>query len=281
MKNYFRSLRFKILVGIALVMVGFMLYASTNEGYASLPSQIVGAILSPFQKASSYISGAAGDFFNNFFNAANIAKENDVLKDENSDLKKQLIDYNEVLRQNQQYESLLGIVQTNPDIKLQPAFVIGRDPDSDFYSFTIDRGSESGIKLNDPVITSEGVVGIISNVSLYSSEVTTVLDVSFNMGCLIVETRDTGIVTGDISLAGDGLCKMSYIPIDSTAAAGSLVMTSGSGGVFPKNLIVGTLQEVKTETHGKSLYAVIKPAVSVKSVKDVFIITSFEGQVSH
>lgn len=280
MRHYFKSLRFKIILVIALILVGFMLYASTNEGYASLPSQIVGAVLSPFQKAASFLSGSVGGFFDKILNADNIEKENDALRQENNELRSKLIDYAELARQNAQYESLLGITQANPDIKLQPAFVIGRDPDDRFCSFTVDKGTEAGIKPNSPVITSEGIVGIVSEVGLYYSKVTTILDVSFNMGSLVVETRDTGIITGDVALSADNNCKLTYLPIDSKVASGNLVMTTGVGGVFPKNLMVGTILEVKTESHGKSLYAVVKPAADVKSVKDVFIITSFVGQTT-
>ena len=109
------------------------------------------------------------------------------------------------------------------------------------------------------------------------SRVITLHDPSLNVGAYVSRTRDTGIVVGAVDLAQDGQCKMTYLPRDSGAAIGDMILTSG-GNVFPKGLKIGTIKEIRQESHGVSLYAVIEPFASVADAKDVFVITSFEGQ---
>ncbi|HPR40242.1 MAG TPA: rod shape-determining protein MreC, partial [Oscillospiraceae bacterium] len=79
-------------------------------------------------------------------------------------------------------------------------------------------------------------------------------------------------------LSGKGMCQMVSLPRDSGASAGDLIVTSGIGGVFPKNLVVGTLSEISLSGSGLSLTASVTPAADIASVTDVLVIKSFQGQ---
>ncbi len=118
---------------------------------------------------------------------------------------------------------------------------------------------------------------MIEEVGLTYSRVITIYDPGLNIGAYVSRTRDTGIVVGAVELSQEGQCKMTYLPRDSGAAIGDTVLTSG-GNVFPKGLKIGSIKEIRQEDHGVSLYAVIEPFAFAYGVKDVFVITSFEGQ---
>lgn len=193
-------------------------------------------------------------------------------------MREQLVELEQYRAENQQYRQFLDIKQDNPDFVFESAMVIGRDPSDFFYSFTIDKGSADGISLYDPVITPDGLVGRISEVSISNSKVVTILNPGIDVGAFDTRTRDTGVIAGDLPLAEQGMCKMLYLPRGSSAAAGDIITTSGIGGVFPKGLIIGTIDDVQTEAHGISLYAKIKPTADIPMVQDVFVITSFKGQ---
>jgi rod shape-determining protein MreC len=90
-------------------------------------------------------------------------------------------------------------------------------------------------------------------------------------------TRDIGIISGSVDLAAQGLCQMDYLPRDSEIAVGDIILTSG-GGLFPKDIVVGKVAKVSPNSHGTSIAATIKPAADIPNVKDVFVITYFEGQ---
>ena len=280
MKKFFSSLKFKIILVLVSLMIGFMLYASTTEGFQLLPGRILSFVVTPIQNLSAQISSSVGGFFSMFLNAQSISEENDRLKEENLALRDRLIELEEAKRENEQLKAFLGIKERNPELELAPAFVIGRDPADEFYSFTIDAGSAAGVSVGDPVITDDGVVGIVSRVDDRSAKVMTLLNPSFNLGALDMQTRDPGSVIGEAALALHGYCKMTYLPLTSQAKQGDLIMTSGMGGVFPENLVVGTVREVKTESSSVSLYAVVEPSVKAAEVKDVYVITNFKNQGS-
>ena len=134
------------------------------------------------------------------------------------------------------------------------------------------------MEVADPVITSDGLVGIVWEVGLTYSHVRTIIDISVEAGVYGITARDSGIVTGDITLSSEGLCRLKYLPKNSGISAGELVVTSGIGGVFPKNLVVGTVRTVDLDPNGLSLSATIEPAADILGVTDVLVIKSFDGQ---
>lgn len=278
MKNFFGSKRFKILIGIAALLIGFMLRSASSGGFATFTENAISIVTIPFSRLSSMISGTASDFFDKFVRAAEIYDENEALKEEIRNLTEQLVNYETFKAKNEQYEQYLDLKKQNTDFLFESAMVIGRDTNARFYSFTIDKGSADGISPHDPVISADGLVGFISEVSYTNSTVTTILDVATDVGAYDIRTRDIGIVTGDITLAFDGFCKITLLPRDSGVSVGDVIVTSGMGGIFPEGLVVGTVNKILPESNGISLYAVIRPVSNIKTIKEVFVITEFEGQ---
>lgn len=280
MKDFFKSWRFKVLLVIMLLMLGFMLYAASRPELSTLTANFLSAITSPFQKLSSNISGAASGFFDKILNSDKIYNENQALKEEIRRLNEMLVDFDRYKAENEQYKDFLHVKEENPDFTFAPATVIGRDPNDRFGSFTIDKGLLDGVELYDPVITADGLVGRVYQVGSISCKVMTILDPQINVGSFVSSTRDTGVASGELTLSLEGRLKLLYLSRDTKASPGDLVVTSGTGGVFPRNLIIGNILQVLPETHGNSYYAVIEPKVDVSSVTEVFVITSFRGQGS-
>lgn len=284
MGEFFKSVKFKILLAILALLVALMFVTAYLGGRASPVSQALGVIVAPVQKLSASISGAAAGFFEKYLQSEKLYEENEQLQKELRLLREQMVDYEEYKRENEHYKQVLGLKERNPDFQFEPAEVIGRDPTNRFYGFTIDKGTLNGVSAHDPVITPAGLVGWVSEVGLTYSKVVTILDVAIDVGATDNRTRDSGVITGDISLAEDGNCKMSYLPRGSAVAVGDIIQTSGLdsefGVVYPKGLIIGTVKEVHTEPNGLLIYAVVEPASEIRSVKDVMILTSFPGQGS-
>ncbi len=278
MKEFFSSRKFKVLLGVASMLLGFMVYTGVRSGGVDLITGTLGAIVAPFQRLSSSITRSATEFFERILKADDISKENSELREDIRRLREQMVDFETYKAENEQYRQFLELKKDNPDFVFEAAMVIGRDPTDFFYSFTIDKGTIDGIKLLDPVITPDGLVGRVSEVSYTDSKVITILNPGIDVGAFDGRTRDTGIITGDLTLARDNMCKMTYLSRDSSASAGDLISTSGIGGVFPKGLIIGTIADVKAEENGISLYAEIVPTTNIPQIRDVFVITSFRGQ---
>ena len=191
-----------------------------------------------------------------------------------------MVELEDLREKNRRLQTMVGIQEEHTDFEIVPAGVIGRDYNSRFGSFTIDKGSYHGVEPRDPVISEEGLVGIVSEVGLTHSKVITLLDVSLNVGAVDNRVRETGIVTGSMELAEQGLCRMDYLDRESGALTGDLVITSGSDGegLFPQGLVIGTITQVQAESSGLSLYAVVEPAAPIYELRDVYVITDFLGQ---
>ena len=280
MKEFFHSWVFKVLLALCIVMFAFLLRATMTMGASTVVEQIVGTITAPVQSLTSGLSGSITGFLDQFLRASEISQENEQLREENRKLIEQMVDYENYKHENESLKEQLGIQEENPQWETMTASVIGRDPCDQFYSFTIDKGTLDGVSYQDPVITADGLVGIVSEVGPVFAKVTTILDGRLNVACQDVRTQDVATISGDIEMAQQGKCKMSLIPRESGIAKGDIVQTAGTSGLYPQGIVVGRVSDVGFEPQGTMMYAVVEPANDIKSIKDVVIITSFKGQGS-
>lgn len=276
MSNFLHSRGFKVLLAVVFLLLGVVLYTASTGN--SLTASLFGFVTTPMQTVTTNIAQQAGDYTTKFKSPEELKAENDALQKEIDDLRKKLIDYNQLKQENEQLKQVVNVQEQNKDFKFVSSSVIGRDPNETFYGFTLDRGSIAGIAVNDPVYTSSGLVGFVSSVSATYCHVKTILSPDAKVGAIDNVNRDSGVVTGNVEMADQGLCKMQFISSQNTMKAGDVIITSGLGGMYPRNLPIGEVVEVKPEEHDVSLYAVIKPYADVQNVRDVFVITEFQGQ---
>lgn len=278
MKDFFRTTKFKILAALMAVIVGVMIYSVTTGGYASGSSSLFSIIFEPFQRLSTNISDKVTSTLDMMFNAEKYYKENIELKEKLNEVYNDIIDYDQVTRENEQLRVLLGLKEEYNDYEFSsPCTVIARTTNDPYHSFTIDKGSDNGIAPYDPVITSSGMVGICYDVSPSTSKVRTLYSPKTAVGATVVRSKATGIIEGDYELTKEGFCRMNYISKTADLAVGDIVVTSGSE-TFPANQLLGTIESFGMEDSGLSQYAVIKPAINPDDVSTVFVITSFNGQ---
>lgn len=278
MHDFFHSLKFKIIVCVLALLIGFMLYAATQTGKEPGTS-FIETLLSPIQSVSAAISEKVSSSLDMLTNARQYYEDNEKLKEQLSALYTQVIDYDDLKRENEELRKILGLKDQSPDFEFSPpCAVISRTANDPFASFVIDKGSDDDIAVNDPVITSEGLVGIVSKVSKTYSRVSTILSPDVAVGVYCIRTKDTGLVEGSIVAADDGKCEMKYISRESAIEPGDVIVSSGSSGIFPANQIIGTVEEIYMEDSGLSLTAVIQPIVDVRAVSNIFVITHFNGQ---
>ena len=276
MKDFFDTWKFKILVGIAVFLVGIMAYAGANGRLTAAPQELLGVILTPFQKAAAVVSGGVGTVWEKYTSIDKVMEQNEQLETENAELRQQMVDYDRIKAENEAYKALTRIQDANSEASYVSGFVIGRDPLDEFGGFTLDCGTVNGVAVSDAVISDKGyLVGVVVEADTTSCKVMTVLHPSFNAAGVVSRTRENGILTGSTDYAGDGLCVLTNLDRATEARKGDQVITTGLGGVFPANLLVGTVQEVVPEQSGKSSSAVILPGADPRTVKHVFIVTEY------
>lgn len=278
MKRFIKSWQAKVVAIILVLVAGIAGASYVVEGRDSWIAKAAGYVLTPIQTWSSAVTDRVADFFGNLARASETASENEQLREENASLREQLSDYYELQRENTLYRYYLGLAEENPDFAFCPAAVISRTASDVYQGFVVNKGSLDGVELYDPVITNEGLVGYVSEVSSSFSRVCTLLNPDFRAGCQVSRTTASGILGGDASLALEGLCELRYLERSSLIAVGDQIETTGVTGIFPKGLIVGVVQEIVQNPQGVSLTAIIRPTVQLDQVEDVFILTDFEGQ---
>lgn len=276
MKDFFDTWKFKILVIVAVFLVGIMAYAGANGRLTAAPQELLSVVLTPFQKVTSALSGGAASVWEKYTSIDDVMDRNEQLEAENAELRQQMVDYDRIKAENDAYKALARIQDTNSEASYVSAFVIGRDPLDEFGGFTLDQGSTDGVAVNDAIISDRGyLLGVVVEVDATSCKVMTILHPSFNAAGVISRTRENGILTGSADYAADGQCVLTNLDRATEARKGDQVITTGLGGVFPANLLVGTVQEVVPEQSGKSSSAVILPGADPRTVKHVFIVTEY------
>ena len=276
MKDFFDTWKFKILVGIAVFLAAIMAYAGANGRLTAAPQEILSVAVAPFQRAAAAVSNGVSSLWEKYTNIDAILEENEKLTTENAELRGQMVDYDKLKAENEAYKALTNIQEQHPEMSYVSSFVIGRDPLDSFYGFTLDQGSLDGVEANDAITSDEGyLLGVVTEVDLTSCKVMTILHPSFNAAGVVSRTRDNGIITGSANYAAEGLCILSNLSRSTLTKANDQVITTGLGGVFPPDVLVGVVQELVPEASGKSTIAVLKPGADPRTVKHVFIITNY------
>ncbi|MBP3382017.1 MAG: rod shape-determining protein MreC [Clostridia bacterium] len=278
MKHFFKTIGFKILGGIALVLIGVMIYAASTGGISTFFASAAGVVVTPLQTAVTSVSNAVSDFFGGIGKGGALRQQIAQLEEENRNLREQIVDYDEMKIENEWYSQILSLHEDHPDYTFADGKVITMDPSDPFCNFSINAGSAVGVSVGDPVVTADGLVGIVQEVGLTYSKVRTVLDPALKASASISRTDESGYTGGSLSLASEGLLRINYLERTSSVVSGDFVVTSGLGGVFPSGLLIGRVTAVTPDTDGMTLYGLVEPFVDIPNLKRVMVITSFDGQ---
>lgn len=275
MNDFFRSKTFKIIAVLLAAVLAFFLRAVYTGGLMPALSHIGGAVATPFGEFFAGIGNGIQDFFQPIFHGRELQKENEDLQKLVDELTRRQADYDELKNQNDLYRRFFSISDSNADYTLEPATVIAHVPDDPSGSFIINIGQSQGITSGMPVITENGLVGIVGRVSERYCRVLTLMDPAVNIGVLDSTTLDTGILTGDAAMSEDNTARLTYLRLQSEAAAGDLILTSGYGEQIPQGLTVGYLSEVSLAATGLTLEGVIDLSARPENARQVFVITDF------
>lgn len=202
--------------------------------------------------------------------------ENEKLRKENAELREQLADYYDVKQENAKLWKYYDLKKQNPSYKIQPAAVIMRDANDDFYSFTLDIGTSSGVSVNNPVITENGLVGWVYKADLTTCKVKTILSPDTKAGAVDKQSNDSGIISGSASLSDNNLTSLTKLEENNKIKQGDMIVTSGTGGIYPGNLIIGKVKEIKFNSYDASRYAVVEPYEDIRRITSAAVITDFD-----
>ena len=200
------------------------------------------------------------------------------LLDRNAALEQKMVEFENTRQENEQLKTQLSITSQRPENQLAAASVIGRDPNDIFFGFSIDKGTLEGVSAGDPVITDRGLVGVVTQAYATTSMVSCLLSENVKVAAVCVERQESGTVTGTTTMAASGMIRMNYLSGDTQVQPGDVIVTSGAGSVYPKDILIGVVESVEKSENDISRYAVIRPSEELTDVRDVFVIIDFPGK---
>lgn len=266
------QIAFSVLVSLAVLAVAFFIWART-QGELSVTENAVGSLMSPVQSGVASVTAWMQDFARNVRDRGALKEQNEELVLENMTLQYRISQLEEAEQENLRLKSLLEAQDTYEELDPIYAKVIAKDAGAWFESFSINKGTLSGVNEGMAVVTGDGLVGRVYEAGLNYAKVLSMIDARSSIACLIERTRDNGVLTGQISSGtGDNSCYMYYLPAVNSVVPGDRVITSGLDSMFPKGLLVGTVTEVSRQTESSSQYIVVSPLVNFTSIEEVLVL---------
>ncbi len=278
MRSFFHGKIFRILLCVCAALLLGIFAAAVSDSGANPVSAVVGFLTQPLEKAAAGLAEKTAQFCDRFRSASFYKEQAEQLRETVASYREELVDYENLKYKLDAYERFLEVRQNNPDYGYLPASVISRDANDVYGTFTINVGVNDGVELNDPVIYGKTLVGVIRAAGETTSTVYTLLNPEVSVGAYEIRTREDCYVEAENALSLKGLLRLSGLAKTTPIVPGGIVCTSGTGGVFPRDFIIGTVTDVHTDNTSVAAYATVEPDVAPATLTDVFVITSFEGK---
>lgn len=222
-------------------------------------------LISPFEHAGVWAIDGVRGAWNRYIGLRHTREENQELHSELERLKLRNIELESKAAEADRLEGLAGFRQLHRNVPMVAARVIGSSADSASRTIYIDRGERDGLRRYMAVITPDGVVGKIIEVSRHAAQALLITDRESGVGAMFASTRVQGPVGG----TGEALV-MKYVNNDEKIAVGERVLTSGQDRIFPPDWPVGTVVEAKPGTPFQIIR--LKPAAHLSQLEEVLVL---------
>jgi rod shape-determining protein MreC len=265
-----RSPRFLRSFTLAVISIGLVVLAL--GGYLTPISRIV---LTPLVAAQTWISNrflAVQTMVTSPRDITVLTQRNVELEAEVAELQAQIIELQQQLSEYQILSALLDFARAYPEYQYVGASVIGRDPSPFVKYIQINRGSNDGLRRGMPVVTQQGLVGRVVQITASAALVQLITDPGIVINVELEPERIEGVLSG--SITGD--ISLDFIPQEARVEPGNLVLTSGLGGNFPPNILIGQVTSVRSQDYDLFQSASVQPVVDFEHLEIVLIITNFQ-----
>lgn len=276
MKDYLKKNGIKLGIIVLAVAIFVGIGAAARGGKVGILQDITEIVQAPVKKVLSSTVNWFNTIYGYLFEYDSLVAENESLRSQLADAQESARKGIEATEENERLRNLLKLREQHTDYNMESAKIVLWSSSNWSSSFTISKGSTSGIELGDPVITEYGVlVGQVTELGTSWATVSTLIDVDMSVGAYVGESGSSGMVVGEYSFMKNKQAKLTYLADGAQIFVGDDVLTSGSGGAFPAGLVIGTLTAVKTESGGQLEYGVVEPGCKFDELVQVFIIKDF------
>lgn len=257
---------------VILALVALRISAKNPGELSTLDRGILG-VVAPAQAALSTVARAIGGVLGRYAELTHVRGENERLRSENTRLRAELMQTKRVAAESGRYQLLLGLKDTTPAETLAARVIsIDASPYFRVARVEIDRG-EGLVRRGMPVLTPDGVVGRINRVSGQTSDILLAVDARSSIDVFLPRTGGRGILRGKAGENGYR-CAIEYLMRGEQAREGDLVVTSGLGGAFPRDLAVGKVTRVVPNPSGLYQEVEVTPDVDFARLSEVLIVVA-------
>jgi rod shape-determining protein MreC len=266
-----RSTSNRSLQTVVLILAVFGLVALALGGYLTPVSRLV---LNPLVAAQTWLA-TRFQALQNYVNApqdlARLRQRNTDLEAEVSRLQSEIIELKQQLAETRVLSALVDFARVHPENRYTAAAVIGRDPSPFVKYVIINRGSDDGLRKGMPVVTQQGLVGRVSAVTAGAARVQMITDPASSVNVQLEPSGAQAVLLGSVT---DEL-SLDMIPQSASVQVGDLVLTSGLGGNYPGNILIGQIASVRRKETDLFQKAFIQPVVDFSQLEIVLVITNF------
>lgn len=251
---------------IILILAAFSFKLGNNP-----VSNAIGTVISPVQSVCSSAFNGVKGFFGNIFNAGNMAEENEKLREEVYTLKDELRMLDGYKTENDRLQQLLDLRESRTEFNSIGANVIGKKIDDENSIITIDKGSKDGVEVNSVVFVPEGIVGVVFEVNTNYSKIKTIFDAESSVSAICLRSGDMGIAEPVENMTTGGKCALNYIDRSAKTVIGDVIETAGTGGIYPRGIVIGKIAQIKEDSRNLTLSAVLETEVNINRLDRVLV----------
>ena len=264
----------KLAVTIFLLSVAFcgmIIYSLQSD--ANGISSSVSTVVSPLQKIVYNINSRVKETVDFFLNFSEVKLENEELKEKNTKLANELIEYESLKDEVERLREALNFTESKNNYNYVGVNIIGYSGSSLSDGYIIDKGSNDGIAKNMVVVSSKGLVGKVTKVSSNFAIVQSILNENIAVAVMDQQTREaTGVLQGLSDKKDNNMPVVYNLPINSDVKEGDIIITSGLGKIYPKEIPVGTVVSVEEDNVKVMKSAVVEPFVNFNELEELFVV---------
>jgi rod shape-determining protein MreC len=256
------------------ITIGLIILGVLALSLSGLLNQIVGTVIDPMVAVQGWFASrtqAIVEFFTIPRDVATLRQENLLLQDQVSQLQSELLAARQQLTETDILYALLDYARAKPENKYIAASVIGRDPSPFMKYIIINHGSDDGIVKGMPVVTQQGLVGKVVAVTATAARVQLITDPGSVINVRLEQARTDGQVLG--SVTGD--ISLDMINPGVSLIQGDLILTSGLGGAYPADILIGQVLSLESPDNALFQKASVQPVVDFVKLRAGLIITNF------
>jgi rod shape-determining protein MreC len=283
---YDKTVRRRRAVLVLLVVLSLLLltayFGEASNGRLHAVQRDFLTVVSPIQDGANKALKPVRDLFGWVDNTVHAKTQRDELLKQVAKLRGELIASQ---AEKRSYNQLLGINRVDNQLSVKDyrpvtATVVGKSPNIWYATVVIDKGESAGVRVNDPVINGEGLVGKVAQVASDGAQVSLITDSTMGVSARIGKTTATGIVQPKVGDPNDLL--LQYLPANTLANPGEYVVTSGTvaspdDSLYPPGILIGQVSSVNEESAYKSVN--VRPAANLHNLDVVQVLTAASGSL--